>query len=64
LNQPPQKTREQRRIDRIARLEFLQKTKARGDNRGWQITESAGIPVWQLVQGGAYHIFTGDKPLQ
>jgi len=31
----------------------------RGDNRGWQVKRSGGIPVWQLISGGAYQEFVG-----
>jgi len=48
------KTPEQRYLDRIARLERLEKLKVRGEARGWQVKSSAGIPVWQWIPGGAY----------
>jgi hypothetical protein len=35
----------------------LNPNRAPGDNRGWQVTKSGGMPCWQLVEGGQYRIF-------
>lgn len=55
-NPSPQikKTPAQRRADRLARLERFEKMRIRGEARGWQIKSSAGMPVWQFINGGAF----------
>lgn len=38
------------------------KTRARGNNQGWNKVRSGGVKVWQLVEGGKYRIFM-ERPV-
>jgi len=52
INQQVKKTAEQRRIERLARLESFERFKIHGESRGWQIVPSGGMPVMQWIVGG------------
>lgn len=41
-------------MERVANLLAREVSKVRGENRGWQIKSSAGLPVWQFIKGGAF----------
>ena len=51
---PLRKSREQRQAERYARKQLFERMKIRGDNRGWQVVSSAGMPTWQWIEGGSF----------
>jgi hypothetical protein len=45
----------------LARQDLKSKARllrAQGDNRGWQLVLSAGVPVWQWIRGGKFQPVT------
>jgi hypothetical protein len=55
------KTPDQRRAERMARLEWFEKFKIRNEARGWQVKSSRGISVWQFIPGGKFLPRTSTK---
>lgn len=51
---PGRKSREQKRAERKARGEAIALNRSKGDNKGWEVRESDGMPVWQMIEGGEF----------
>jgi len=55
------KTREERKIERLAALELRELTRGWRDGRGWQVKGSAGMPTWQFIEGGKFQPITPNE---